>query len=76
MLLRIEWEEKDGPPVSEPQRRGFGTALIERGVSGDLDGRVELAFEPAGIRCVIEIPLAAAAFDTDRGSAALEDWSI
>ncbi len=71
--LRIEWEERDGPPVSEPERRGFGTTLIERGVAGDLDGRVTLAFAPEGVRCAIEIPLGSAAVDSRPAG---EDWSI
>ncbi len=71
--LRIEWEERDGPPVSEPERRGFGTTLIERGVAGDLDGRVTLAFAPEGVRCAIEIPLGSAAVDSRPAG---EDWPI
>jgi PAS domain S-box-containing protein len=71
--LRIEWEERDGPPVSEPERRGFGTTLIERGVAGDLDGRVSLTFASQGVRCAIEIPLGSAAVDSRRPA---EDWSI
>jgi len=75
-MLRIEWEEKNGPPVGEPQRRGFGSALIERGVAGDLDGRVDLAFEPAGVRCAIEIPLGTATADAEMRRSAAEDWAI
>jgi PAS domain S-box-containing protein len=71
--LRIEWEEKDGPPVREPERRGFGTTLIERGVAGDLDGLATLDFAPGGVRCAIEIPLGSAAVDRRQ---AAEDWSI
>jgi PAS domain S-box-containing protein len=71
--LRIEWEEKGGPPVLAPERRGFGTTLIERGVAGDLDGRAALAFAPDGVRCIIEIPLDSAAVG---GQQASDDWSI
>jgi PAS domain S-box-containing protein len=75
-VLRIEWEEKDGPPVSEPERRSFGTTLIERGVAGDLDGGAELAFAPGGVRCAIEIPLATATVHVDPAQPPGEDWSI
>jgi len=72
-VLRIEWDEKDGPPVAEPERRGFGTKLIERSVAADLDGCAILAFEPAGLRCTIDIPMKTAAVDRQTVS---EDWSI
>jgi two-component sensor histidine kinase len=52
--LRVEWKERDGPPVVEPTRRGFGSRLIERGLEADLGGTARLHFEPDGLRCVIE----------------------
>ena len=54
--VRLAWRERGGPPVSPPQRRGFGSRLIERS-SHELDGEMELAFDPAGLRYVITIPL-------------------
>jgi len=72
--LRIEWEEKDGPPVSPPGRRGFGTRLIERSVEADFEGRATLAFEPSGLRCAIEIPLEAVALKHEPPST--DDWVI
>jgi PAS domain S-box-containing protein len=56
--LRIEWREEGGPPVEPPQHRGFGSLLLERTLAKDLDGRVALAFEPAGVVCLIEMPIA------------------
>jgi len=53
-FLRLEWKERDGPPVAEPARCGFGSRLIERGLAADLAGRAELYFEPDGLRCVTE----------------------
>jgi PAS domain S-box-containing protein len=61
--LRIEWQESGGPPVAEPQRRGFGTRLIEHGIVSDLGGHAELAFAPGGLRCTIDIPLDSAMID-------------
>ena len=58
-MLRIDWKEKDGPPVAPPAGRGFGSRLIERGLAGDLEGRAHLDFEPDGLHCVIQAPLAA-----------------
>ncbi|ARP95863.1 histidine kinase [Bordetella genomosp. 13] len=56
--LSIEWQEYDGPAVVAPSRRGFGTRLMERCVTRDLDGSFDLHYEPHGVRCSIDIPLA------------------
>jgi PAS domain S-box-containing protein len=54
--LIISWVEHDGPPVIPSQRQGFGRFLLERGVALELQGKVQLAFEPDGLRCVIACP--------------------
>lgn len=61
--LRIDWIEKGGPVVSEPQQRGFGSKLIEGSIAAELGGSVRLAFERGGVRCEIVIPQEAAAID-------------
>jgi two-component sensor histidine kinase len=55
-MLRMEWRERGGPPVSPPAKKGFGSLLLERTLARDLDGRVNLSFEPAGVVCVFEMP--------------------
>jgi len=55
--LHIEWREQGGPAVSQPARRGFGSRLIERGLSAEMGGDVKMLFEPAGLACVIDAPL-------------------
>lgn len=52
-VLVLDWTERGGPKVGEPERRGFGSRLIERGLSGP-DGRAELDFKPEGLHCRIE----------------------
>ena len=37
----------------------FGTRLIEQGFVGELRGEAHLAFEPSGVVCRLDIPLAA-----------------
>jgi PAS domain S-box-containing protein len=56
--LHVEWRETGGPPVSPPQRRGFGSRLIEQALAGDLDGDARLFFPNEGVRCCMDIPLA------------------
>jgi PAS domain S-box-containing protein len=55
--LRITWTEEGGPPVAVPQRRGFGSRLIENGVAAELGGTARLAYDAAGVRCDMIIPL-------------------
>jgi two-component sensor histidine kinase/CheY-like chemotaxis protein len=57
-LLRLVWQESGGPPVTPPARRGFGTTLLERAAVHDLGGVANLRFDPAGLRCEMEYPLA------------------
>jgi PAS domain S-box-containing protein len=55
--LNIVWAERDGPKVTQPGRRGFGSRLLERGVAGELDGEVALDFERDGLQCRMRLPL-------------------
>lgn len=55
--LRLRWQERGGPPVQTPRRRGFGISLLERGLAYQLGGRVQLEFQPEGIRCLMDLPL-------------------
>jgi len=55
--LRIEWRESGGPPVTAPERRGFGSRLVERGLAGEMGGSARLSFDAAGVVCLIEAPL-------------------
>jgi len=56
--LRLTWSERGGPPVAPPARRGFGSRLIEQGLALELKGDVRLVFDPAGLACVVDAPLA------------------
>ncbi len=51
------WTESGGPPVEQPQRRGFGTRMIERGLTAELGGEVAIAFNREGIVCTVLAPL-------------------
>jgi PAS domain S-box-containing protein len=55
--LHLRWEERGGPPVTPPPRGGFGTELIRRAFSFELDGTADLAFEPEGLRLEATVPL-------------------
>ncbi|WP_195904244.1 sensor histidine kinase [Microvirga lotononidis] len=55
--LLVEWVESGGPLVKKPERQGFGSKLIQRGLAQQLGGEIKLDFAPAGIRCVITFPI-------------------
>jgi PAS domain S-box-containing protein len=54
--LILRWQEKDGPPVTRPTRRGFGSRVIERGLPHELHGTVNLDYPVDGVVCTINIP--------------------
>ena len=67
-VLRIEWLETGGPPVVEPDQRGFGTKLIEGSISAELGGKALLSFAPEGLRCEFAVPLESALADLHEGA--------
>ncbi len=52
-MVELTWSERGGPKVELGNRAGFGTRLIDRVISYDLDGGSELDFDPLGLRCTI-----------------------
>jgi PAS domain S-box-containing protein len=55
--VEILWNEHGGPAVVPPERRGFGSLVIERNLARTLDAEVELTFGAEGVRCRIAIPV-------------------
>ncbi len=55
--LAFSWREQGGPPVVVPERRGFGSRMIERGLAAEFGGKVVIAFDPDGVCCTIDAPL-------------------
>jgi len=51
--LKVVWHETGGPPAREPARTGFGSQLIERTASAELQGRVSMLYTPEGLVCEI-----------------------
>jgi two-component sensor histidine kinase len=47
--LTMSWTERDGPPVSAPERRGFGTMVLEAMAEHSVDGSVDLDYAPSGL---------------------------
>ena len=53
----FNWTETTPHPVSSPQRRGFGTQIIENILPGDFRGDVSVLFDPGGVRLRLTSPL-------------------
>jgi PAS domain S-box-containing protein len=62
----MSWAERDGPPVSAPQRRGFGTTVIEAMAKHSLDGAVDLDYAPSGVTWQLACPAANALEPSER----------
>ncbi|HZW11406.1 MAG TPA: chemotaxis protein CheB [Phycisphaerales bacterium] len=60
-MLVIGWAEDGGPPCEPPTRSGFGTKVLERTVSYQLEGGFTTEYRPEGMRCTIRIPWTAEA---------------
>jgi two-component sensor histidine kinase len=50
------WAERGGPAVTKPERRGFGSRLIERTLAASLGGTAELHYRPQGLEFQLNAP--------------------
>jgi two-component sensor histidine kinase len=53
--LRFRWLERDGPPVTEPQKKGFGSSLI-----ASMFKNAAFTYRTDGIVCELSVPMARA----------------
>ena len=56
--LTMNWTERDGPPVSSPQRRGFGTIVMGQMTEHSVGGAVDLDYAPSGLIWRLTCPAA------------------
>lgn len=59
--IRLEWEESDGPPVAEPERKGFGTIIVKRHAAAAFSADITLDYRATGLYWALAAPLAALA---------------
>lgn len=55
-MLTLSWRETDGPEVIAPDKRGFGTTLIEQSFKAN-GGVATMEFAASGVSCTIKLPL-------------------
>jgi PAS domain S-box-containing protein len=70
--LTMCWTEHEGPLVSAPKRRGFGTTVIERMAEASLGGTVGLDYAPSGLTWRLTCPAESALEPGERSSSARE----
>lgn len=54
-LVRMEWEERGGPPVIATAAPGFGTRLADMSVRDQLGGTLERVWNPQGLTVRMEV---------------------
>jgi two-component sensor histidine kinase len=54
--LRISWRETGGPRVEKPARKGLGTTLLQRALSGPFRGGASLDWRGEGLVCELMLP--------------------
>jgi PAS domain S-box-containing protein len=52
----MSWTERNGPPVSRPERRGFGSTVIDPMAKSTVGGEVQLDFAPSGLAWRLTCP--------------------
>lgn len=57
-LLTLQWREAGGPPVKAPKAQGFGSKIMHASIKHQIGGNVVWDWNPAGLRCTLEIPTA------------------
>lgn len=63
----LRWIERDGPPVSEPKQKGFGSRMIRSAFAQSVGGDAVWRYRFQGVECELHIPATALA---SSGSAA------
>jgi two-component sensor histidine kinase len=55
--FKFHWQERDGPPVVPPTRKGFGSILLEKLASQDFGAQPTITFAPQGLSYSIDASL-------------------
>jgi two-component sensor histidine kinase len=58
--LHFTWTERDGPRVVKPNRKGFGSTLLQRVLKLQCKAEIDVDYAPEGLRFEMVAPLQAA----------------
>ncbi len=56
-MLHFSWKELGGPPVRPPARQGFGSRLLQRVLTAQVQAEVSVAYEESGLHFTMVMPL-------------------
>ena len=56
-VLVCQWTESGGPPVTPPERHGFGSMILSRVLSQQIGATVDATYSPEGFELRADIPL-------------------
>lgn len=59
----LTWQERGGPEVHPPARRGFGSTIIERSISHELGGKGWIDYATGGVHARFVVPAAFVSID-------------
>ena len=57
-IFMMSWTERSGPPVSPPERHGFGSTVVDSMIKQSVGGEVELNCAPSGLIWRLTCPAA------------------
>jgi len=57
-ILVLEWQERGGPPVTPPQRKGFGSRLLAEVLKVQLRARTHVDYAEEGLTFRLEVEVA------------------
>ncbi|WP_162176710.1 PAS domain S-box protein [Hyphomonas beringensis] len=53
----VDWRERGGPKASPPERKGFGSVLIEESLSHSLGGQAHIEYAEEGLNARFQFPV-------------------
>src|ERR671913_2394788 len=56
-ILTLNWQERCDHPILPPSRQGFGSRLINQTIVRELQGSVNMTYNPDGLHATLTIPL-------------------
>ncbi|GJE72478.1 Blue-light-activated histidine kinase [Methylorubrum podarium] len=56
-MLHLDWRESGGPPVAPPTRQGFGSRLLQRVLTTQVQAQITTDYAPEGFHLTLAAPL-------------------
>ncbi|MER0239107.1 HWE histidine kinase domain-containing protein [Fulvimarina sp. MAC8] len=64
--LELRWRERNGPPVSPPDRKGFGSQLLQRVLVDQIGAECEFDYARQGLSAIIQVELPVVCANADQ----------